>query len=40
VLKIMTHSEYDQGRWIDECGCRQTRIERLRESRLSESERG
>ena len=21
VLKVMTHKEYDQGHWKDECGC-------------------
>ena len=21
ILKVMTHKEYDQGKWKDECGC-------------------
>jgi mRNA interferase HigB len=21
VLKVMDHDEYDEGRWIDDCGC-------------------
>ena len=21
ILKVMTHAEYDQGKWKDECGC-------------------
>jgi mRNA interferase HigB len=21
VLKVMTHAEYDENKWIDECGC-------------------
>jgi len=21
VLKVMTHGEYDKGKWVDECGC-------------------
>ena len=21
ILKVMTHSEYDQKKWIDDCGC-------------------
>ena len=21
VLKVMTHREYDEGKWKDECGC-------------------
>lgn len=24
ILKVMDHREYDEGRWIDDCGCRES----------------
>lgn len=23
ILKVMDHAEYDRGRWVNDCGCRE-----------------
>jgi mRNA interferase HigB len=33
VLKVMTHSEYDQNNWPDECGCFEPPPRKLRRSK-------